>query len=91
MPYIFTLFYLQYPPEKYQKQAQLTDPDEYGFGQVEKFDKFIFNFESPEKMEKRSVVIGSIDNFKGLTNIDTSQLQSIIINGEPMFQIFIKE
>ena len=88
MPYIFTLFYLQYSPEKYQKQASLTKADEYGFGQVERFDKFIFSFKSPELAEKRSVIIGSIDDFKGLKDFDTTQLQTISINGEPMFQIY---
>jgi len=90
MPYIFTLFYLGYPPETYQKHAQLTASDEYGFGQVEKFDKFIFSFKSPQLAEKRSAIIGSIDNFKGLKDIDITQLQTITINGEPMFQIFKK-
>lgn len=90
MPYIFTLFYLQYPPEKYQKEAALTAPDEYGFGQIEKFDKFIFNFQSPEILASGSAVIGSIDNFKGISNIDTSRLKTISVNGEPMFQIFTK-
>jgi len=88
MPYIFTLFYLQYPPKKYQQQAQLTPPDEYGFGQVEKFDKFVFNFKEPSLAEKGSIVIGSVDNFKGLKNIDSTRLQTVSVNGEPMFQIY---
>ena len=87
MPYIFTLFYLQYPPGKYQQQASLTKADEYGFGQVEQFDKFIFSFKSPELSEKNSVVIGSVDDFKGLKNVDISKLQTVTVNGEPMFQI----
>lgn len=88
-PYIFTLFYLQYPPGKYQSQARLTAPDEYGFGQVEKFDKFIFSFKSPQFVEKGSVVIGSIDNFKDTKDIDRSRLQTVTVNGEPMFQIYV--
>lgn len=48
-PYIFTLFYTKFNPTEYQKQANLSAPDEYGFGQVEKFDKFIFDFKKPEK------------------------------------------
>lgn len=89
MPYIFTLFYLQYPPEKYQKQAELTAPDEYGFGQVERFDKFIFSFKSPRFTEKGSVVIGSIDNFKELKDFDISRLQTVAVNGEPMLKIYV--
>ena len=60
-PYIFLLYYLNYPPEKYQGQAQLTAPDEYGFGQVEKFDKFVFDFPKPVKGEN-SVIIGFPEN-----------------------------
>ena len=90
MPYIFSLFYLRYPPEKYQQVAQLTAPDEYGFGQIEKFDKFIFDFKSPLVVGKRSVVIGSVDNFKGI-KIDTSLLHTISVNGEPMFQIYQRD
>jgi hypothetical protein len=88
MPYIFTLFYQQYPPERYQKEATLSVPDEYGFGQVEKFDKFIFEFKNPEKLQKNEVTIGSRDNFRGLKN----DKNTIIISpqGEPMFEIYRK-
>lgn len=89
MPYIFSLFYLNYPPEKYQKQARLTAPDEYGFGQVEKFDKFIFRFEPPKTAGKGSAIIGSVDNFKGIgTTIDPAKVQTVSVNGEPMFRIY---
>ncbi len=88
MPYIFTLFYQQYPPEKYQKQASLSAADEYGFGQVEKFDKFTFEFKNPEKLGKNEVTIGSRDNFKGLGK----EYNPLIIapQGEPMFEIYRK-
>ncbi|MCX6732207.1 MAG: glycosyltransferase family 39 protein [Candidatus Roizmanbacteria bacterium] len=87
-PYIFTLFYLQYPPAKYQKEAILSSPDEYGFGQVEKFDKFIFEFKSPSKLQKNDVVIGSRDNFREIEK----QYNPIVIapQGEPMFEIYKK-
>jgi hypothetical protein len=61
-PYIFLLFYNQYPPEKYQKQARLSPPDEYGFGQVYAFDKFKFTIDSP-KEEKNVALIGYPDDF----------------------------
>ena len=88
MPYIFTLFYQQFPPEEYQKQASLSAADEYGFGQVEKFDKFIFEFKDPEKLGKDEVTIGSRDNFKGLGK----EYNPLIIapQGEPMFEIYRK-
>lgn len=88
MPYIFTLFYLQYPPEKYQKQASLTAPDEYGFGQVNMFDKFVFTFKTPNPNLGHVAYIGSIDNFKSLPEIDKSKLRIISVEGEPMFQIY---
>lgn len=88
MPYIFTLFYQQYPPNIYQKEAYLSAADEYGFGQVEKFNKFVFEFRDPELLKKNEVVIGSRDNFKGLKK----EYNPIIISpqGEPMFEIFKK-
>ena len=91
MPYIFTLFYQQYPPLKYQKEASLSTPDEYGFGQVEKFDKFTFEFKDPGLLKKGEITIGSRDNFKGLNNIYDST-NSIIIapQNEPMFEIYRK-
>lgn len=87
-PYIFTLFYLQYPPRLYQKQAALTGPDEYGFGQVNGFDKFEFDFKNPAHLKGKSAVIGSIDNFKATIGIDPKRLRTIAVNGEPMFQIY---
>ncbi len=55
-PYIYLLNYLAYPPAKYQSQAQLSEPDEYGFGQVEKFDKFVFRFYEPKPGERVAVI-----------------------------------
>ncbi len=56
-PYIFLLYYLKYPPEKFQPYYKLTQPDQYGFSQVEKFDKFIFNLKI-EKNDKNFALIG---------------------------------
>lgn len=41
-PYILTLFYLQYPPEKIQKEIKLTPPDKFGFSTVKHFGKYWF-------------------------------------------------
>lgn len=41
--YIHLLFHLRYPPEKYQVQANLGLLDEFGFGHVYSFDKYVFN------------------------------------------------
>ena len=89
MPYIFLLFYLKYPPEKYQQQAALTSPDKYGFGQVEKFDKFIFHFVHQPSQVKKSVLIGSPADFKNITeNIDHSKVITIKRNSEEIFKIY---
>ena len=87
-PYIFTLFYQKYPPATYQKEAHLSAPDEYGFGQVEKFDKYIFEFKDPEKLQKNEITIGTRDNFKGLKK----EYNPIMIapQGEPMFEMYKK-
>lgn len=55
-PYIYLLYYLGYPPEKYQQQATLSAPDQYGFGQVERFDKFVFSL--PENKTGDAIYIG---------------------------------
>lgn len=41
--YIHLLFHLRYPPEKYQVQANLGGLDEFGFGHVYSFDKYVFD------------------------------------------------
>jgi 4-amino-4-deoxy-L-arabinose transferase-like glycosyltransferase len=86
-PYIFTLFYLKYSPTEYQKQARLTDLDEYGFGQVEKFDKFTFNFKKPDA-EKNVAYIGYPEEFEG-TGISENAVKKITFNGQDIFWIYI--
>ncbi|MBI5123210.1 hypothetical protein HZA75_05115, partial [Candidatus Roizmanbacteria bacterium] len=84
-PYIFLLFYLQYPPEKYQKESSLSSADEYGFGQVEKFDKYVFNLPN-DKNIKNSVTIGFPDDF---SDIEKPYLKEIKVGTEIIF--YIKE
>ncbi len=86
-PYIFLLFYLQYPPEKYQKQALLTAADEYGFGQIERFDKYIFSTPDSAFKEKNVSIIGYPDDFQ-FRNIDTNRIKKIIIGKEEIFWIY---
>jgi len=82
-PYIFLLFYLQYPPEKYQKIALLSPPDEYGFGQVNGFDKFYFEL-WPITNKNRYAIIGYPDDFD-LKN--EKNLKEIKIQTETIFLI----
>lgn len=49
-PYILFLFYLQYPPEKFQQEVKLTPRDKFGFATVEHFDKFYFETIDWEKI-----------------------------------------
>jgi len=80
-PYIFFLYYLNYPPEKYQSQAMLSGPDKYGFGQIGKFDKFTFDLNIP-KDHKKIAVIGT--PFEVSENNETKKIK---IGTEDMFWI----
>lgn len=83
-PYIFLLYYLKYAPQKYQPQALLTKPDDYGFGQIDKFDKFIFDW--PNTYSEEGVVyIGFPDDFK---NISRKDIKKIELGTEEIFSIY---
>ncbi len=84
-PYIFTLFYLQYPPQQYQTEASLTDLDEYGFGQVESYGKFLFNFQTPDPNES-AVFIGYPEEFPD--SIKEPQVKKITIENQDVFWIY---
>lgn len=85
-PYIFLLFYLEYDPLSYQKQAILSQPDEFGFGQVESFDKFNFDFSLDEKKD-RTVSIGYPEDFKG-SPLSSDKLKKINVPPEEIFWIY---
>ena len=40
-PYIYTLFYLQYPPQQFRKEAKIRGND-FGFVHVDSFGKYVF-------------------------------------------------
>lgn len=86
-PYIFLLFYLKYPPKLYQKQASLSVPDQFGFGQVEKFDKFNFTIPSAAFQQKNVAIIGYPDDFNNVP-IDKTKLKKIVIDNLPIFWIY---
>ncbi|MCS7093067.1 MAG: glycosyltransferase family 39 protein [Patescibacteria group bacterium] len=82
-PYIFLLFFLRYPPQRFQQQARLLPPDEYGFTQVREFDKFYFEL-WPIKETKNYVIIGYPDDF----NLhEEKKLKEIKIGTETIFLI----
>lgn len=62
--YIYPLFYLAYPPDKYQHQAELSSLNEYGFGWISGFDKYVFA-DIPDKTHRSlgTLYIGSADDF----------------------------
>ncbi len=64
--YIYPLFYFQYPPEKYQQQNHLSDLNDFGFGWVSSFDKYVFA-DIPLKdfkLAEDTLYIGSKDDFQ---------------------------
>ena len=67
--YIYALVYLKYPPSQYQPRAKLTDLNEYGFGWVKSFDKYIFD-EFPPDLESREKIlfVGQPGDFWGKLN-----------------------
>jgi len=85
-PYIYFLYYLNYDPAKYQKQAKISAPDGYGFGQVERFDKFYFKFNYDPKA-KKTVFVGYPEEFKGLP-INPYEIKKIKIRTEEIFWIY---
>ena len=85
-PYIFLLFYNKYPPLKYQKQAMLTSPDKYGFGQVEKFDKFIFTLTGSSGKKNVSLIAYPHD-FQGLSQKQLLKIKKIKIGNDDIFWI----
>lgn len=85
-PYIFVLFYSQYDPRKYQTQAKISAPDKFGFGQIDKFDKYLFKF-SIDPNAKKTAYIGYPEEFKDM-KIDKSKLKKIQIQSEEIFWIY---
>lgn len=87
-PYIYLLYYLKYPPAKYQSQAKLTPPDQYGFGQVESFDKFVFSADMKPD-EKGAVMIGYPDDFTSKPyKFDEAKIRKIRVGSEDIFWIY---
>jgi hypothetical protein len=65
--YIYPLFYLKYPPEKYQTQADLSSLNEYGFGWVGKFDKYVFaDLPADAKEKSDTLFVGAPEDFSGI-------------------------
>lgn len=61
-PYILFLFYMKYPPEKFQLDHKLSPRDSYGFSTVRKFDKYEFRsivWDVDQPKNPNSLIIGT--------------------------------
>lgn len=87
-PYIFLLYFLKFDPARYQRMAYLSASDEYGFGQVERFDKFDFNFTLDIPPKKGVSYVGYPENFINNVGIDTNKIKKIKIRTEDIFLIY---
>lgn len=85
-PYIYFLYYMKYDPSNYQKQAKISAPDRYGFGQIGNFDKFTFKFRF-DKKAKRTSYIGYPDEFNDV-HVDSGSVKKIKVGNEEMFWIY---
>ncbi|OGK55729.1 hypothetical protein A3I50_02630 [Candidatus Roizmanbacteria bacterium RIFCSPLOWO2_02_FULL_37_9] len=86
-PYIFFLYFWPFDPTGYQKQAKISAPDEYGFGQIGKFDKFEFNFKFDPKL-RRSVFIGYPEGFNDTSQEVLNKIKKIKVGTEEIFWIY---
>ncbi len=55
--YVNVLFFLKYPPELFQKEAFLTEPDKFGFSYVPKFGKYYFIKDLPSVPEEDTLYL----------------------------------
>ncbi|OGK09229.1 hypothetical protein A2767_06830 [Candidatus Roizmanbacteria bacterium RIFCSPHIGHO2_01_FULL_35_10] len=86
-PYIYFLYYWPFDPAAYQKQAKISAPDQYGFGQVGKFDKFDFNFQL-NPILKKSAFIGYPEHFNNADQEVLNKIKKIKFGTEEIFWIY---
>ena len=85
-PYIIFLFYLKYPPEKFQKEVKLTPRDKFGFSTVRNFDKFHFEAVNGDELKTKSniLVVGTTEEI----NTSATILKRIYFkNGQTAFLV----
>jgi len=85
-PYIIFLFYMKYPPEKFQKEVVLTPRDKFGFSTVRDFDNFHFeniNWDDFKGEKENFLVCGTDEEIPD----EASIIKTInFLNGQPAFQ-----
>lgn len=86
-PYIILLFYLQYPPEKFQNAHVLTLRDKFNFSTVRDFDKFHFESTPWEKVRDihSTLIVASPSD---IPSVGVNIVKTINFpNNSPAFQI----
>lgn len=71
-PYILFLFYMKYPPAKFQSEHTLTARDQYGFSTVRQFDKYNFwpiDFDAAKRDYPNSLIAGTDEDIPREANI----------------------
>ncbi|MEK6818374.1 MAG: hypothetical protein AABY10_00400, partial [Nanoarchaeota archaeon] len=71
-PYILFLYYLKYPPDKFQLEHSLTSINLYGFSTVESFDKYQFQkivFDQDKISYPRSLIVGTDEEIPDEANV----------------------
>lgn len=86
-PYILFLFYLKYPPDKFQKEHALTPRDKFGFSTVRVFDKY--NFVSVNWNEMRdlrsTLLVGAPEE---INDVDANIIRRIYFpGGQTAFEV----
>jgi len=71
-PYVLFLFYLKYPPEKFQNKHTLTSRDNFGFSTVREFANFKFEsikFNETRENYPNSLIIGTEEEIPEGVNV----------------------
>jgi len=91
-PYIYYLFYTQYPPQKYQSQAKLIENTQGDVGRVERIDNFEFReiYWPADRQLKNTLFIGGPYELPE-QDIDPKEAKLLkkinFLNGETAFNI----
>jgi 4-amino-4-deoxy-L-arabinose transferase-like glycosyltransferase len=71
-PYVLFLFYMKYPPERFQNDHTLTARDNYGFSTVRSFGKYEFksiDWDNDQPSNPNSLIIGIPEEISDEANI----------------------
>ena len=90
-PYIYFLFYQQYPPDKYQQEAIRYPATEDGFFHVKSFNRYQFGeFDPLEEINQDKVVVLWADEEISPT-LSTFLQKTISYQQKPIFYLFAKK